>query len=116
MSSGSVPLRVGIIGCGLMGRTRAAALGDDVLVAATDLDPDLARALVDGCGQGEAVPDVEVSRVETVEDYTAALEVDWKVWGHGEEERAELDGGREEPEPRQQRWNRNDEDEGDRAE
>jgi len=59
MSSGSVPLRVGIIGCGLMGRTRAAALGDDVLVAATDLDPDLARALVDGCGQGEAVPDVE---------------------------------------------------------
>jgi len=59
MSSGTVPLRVGIIGCGLMGRTRAAALGEDVLVAATDLDPDFARALVDGHGQGEAVPDVD---------------------------------------------------------
>jgi GNAT superfamily N-acetyltransferase len=35
-----------------------------------------------------AVPDVEVRRVETVEDYTAALEIDWQVWGHGEEERA----------------------------
>jgi predicted dehydrogenase len=53
------PLRVGIIGCGLMGRTRAAALGQDLLVAATDLDPDLAQALVEGHGHGEALPDVE---------------------------------------------------------
>jgi len=42
-----------------MGRTRATALGDDVLVAATDLDPDRAQALVDGRGQGVAVPDVD---------------------------------------------------------
>lgn len=59
MSAATAPLRVGIIGCGLMGRTRVAALGEDALVAATDLDPDLARALVDGRGQGEAVPDVD---------------------------------------------------------
>ena len=51
-------LRVGLIGCGLMGRTRAAALGDDVLVAATDLDQNLAAALIADHGCGNAVPDV----------------------------------------------------------
>jgi len=59
MSTTTAPLRVGVIGCGLMGRTRVAALSHDVLVGATDLDPDLAKALVDSHGQGEAVPDVE---------------------------------------------------------
>jgi len=37
-----VTLRVGIVGCGLMGRKRAAALGEDVAVAVCD--PDGARA------------------------------------------------------------------------
>jgi predicted dehydrogenase len=52
------PLRVGLIGCGLMGRTRTAALGEDILVAATDVDPTRAAALVAEVGQGEAVADV----------------------------------------------------------
>ena len=51
--------RVGLIGCGLMGRTRVAALGDDELVAATDLDPAAARSLVEGHGQGEVVADAD---------------------------------------------------------
>jgi predicted dehydrogenase len=52
-------LRVGVIGCGLMGRTRTAALGPDVLVAATDLDPRLSAALVAERGEGEAVGDAD---------------------------------------------------------
>lgn len=38
-------LRVGVIGCGLMGRKRSAALGEDTLVAAYDVDFEAARAL-----------------------------------------------------------------------
>ena len=49
-------LRVGLIGCGLMGRTRVAALGDDILVAATDLDSDAATALVDAHGAATPSP------------------------------------------------------------
>jgi predicted dehydrogenase len=41
-------LRVGLVGCGLMGRARSAALGADRLVAATDLNPELAASLVAG--------------------------------------------------------------------
>jgi predicted dehydrogenase len=52
-------LRVGVIGCGLMGCTRVAALGDDVLVAATDLDREAAEALVDLHGHGDAVQDAD---------------------------------------------------------
>ena len=48
-------LRVGLIGCGLMGRTRVAALGPDQLVAATDLNLDAAQALVDTHGAGQVV-------------------------------------------------------------
>lgn len=59
MSAATAPLRVGLIGCGLMGRTRVAALGEDVLVAATDIDPDHSQALVEGHGQGQAVSDVD---------------------------------------------------------
>lgn len=40
------PLRVGVIGCGLIGRKRAAALGDgDALVGCFDVDAGAARAL-----------------------------------------------------------------------
>lgn len=52
-------LRVGLIGCGLMGRTRVAALGDDQLVAATDVDAVAARSLVAAHGAGEVVADAE---------------------------------------------------------
>jgi predicted dehydrogenase len=39
-------LRVGVIGCGLMGRKRSAALGEDRVVGAYDLRPQAAEALV----------------------------------------------------------------------
>lgn len=35
-----------------------------------------------------AAPDVEVRRIETLEQQLAALAVDWDVWGHDEAERA----------------------------
>ncbi len=43
-------LRVGIVGCGLVGHKRAAALGDDTLVAAFDTDTRATETLVDGFG------------------------------------------------------------------
>jgi predicted dehydrogenase len=55
----TAPLRVGLIGCGAIGRIRVGALGDDVLVAATDLDPAAAVALVAEHGAGVAVADAE---------------------------------------------------------
>jgi predicted dehydrogenase len=55
----SVPLRVGVVGCGLMGRTRAAALAEDVLVAATDLQPGFAAALVAGHPGATVVADLD---------------------------------------------------------
>ena len=39
------PLRVAIVGCGLIGRKRAAALGPDRLVGCHDVDPDAAKTL-----------------------------------------------------------------------
>lgn len=42
-------LRVGIVGCGLIGRKRAAALGDDELVGCVDVDPEAAKALGPAC-------------------------------------------------------------------
>jgi predicted dehydrogenase len=44
------PLRVGIVGCGLVGHKRAAALGEDTLVAGFDADPGATRSLVDSFG------------------------------------------------------------------
>ena len=41
----SDPLRVGIVGCGLMGNKRAAALGGDELTATFDVDRERAQAL-----------------------------------------------------------------------
>jgi predicted dehydrogenase len=49
-------LRVGIVGCGLIGRKRAAALDGDELVACCDVDAGAARALAAEYG-GEAVDD-----------------------------------------------------------
>jgi predicted dehydrogenase len=40
-------LRVGIAGCGFIGRKRAAALDDDTLVACFDVDPDVAIGLAE---------------------------------------------------------------------
>jgi predicted dehydrogenase len=45
-------LRVGIVGCGLIGRKRAAALDGDKLVACCDVDADAARALAAEHGAG----------------------------------------------------------------
>ena len=44
------PLRVGIVGCGLVGHKRAAALDGDSLVACFDLDASAARSLADRFG------------------------------------------------------------------
>ncbi len=51
-------LRVGIVGCGLMGRKRALALGADRPVAVCDADPDRATVLAADIG-AEAVADVD---------------------------------------------------------
>ena len=42
---GEPALRVGIVGCGLVGRKRAAALGSDELVASFDVDLRAASSL-----------------------------------------------------------------------
>jgi predicted dehydrogenase len=44
------PLRGGIVGCGRVGHKRAAALGEDTLVAGFDADPGATRSLVDSFG------------------------------------------------------------------
>ncbi len=49
-TTGRPALRVGIVGCGLMGRKRAAALVPDELVAAFDVDAGAASSLVAECG------------------------------------------------------------------
>jgi len=51
-------LRVGIVGCGLIGRKRAAALDGDELVACCDIDAGAAAALAEAHG-GEAVADID---------------------------------------------------------
>jgi predicted dehydrogenase len=53
-----VTLRVGIVGCGLMGRRRAAALGGDRAVAVCDADPARAAALAGETGAA-AAPDLD---------------------------------------------------------
>ena len=47
-------MRVGIVGCGLIGNKRAAALGADALVAVCDRDPARAQALA---AKLQSVPD-----------------------------------------------------------
>jgi predicted dehydrogenase len=72
-------LRVGVIGCGLIGRKRVEALDGDVLVGAYDVVPDLARALADdrACATLDELwarePDVVV--VAVTHDRLAALSI-----------------------------------------
>ena len=75
-------LRVGIVGCGLIGRKRAEALGVDELVAVHDLNPDAARALAAEFGAEPAArlsellatrPDVVV--VATTHDQLASIAI-----------------------------------------
>ena len=53
-----VPLRVGIVGCGLIGRKRAEVLGEDELVACHDVVAERARTLAQEAG-GVAVESLE---------------------------------------------------------
>jgi predicted dehydrogenase len=53
-----VSLSVGIVGCGLMGRRRAAALGTDRVVAVCDVDPARADVLASETG-ARPVPDLD---------------------------------------------------------
>jgi predicted dehydrogenase len=48
------PLRVGVVGCGLVGRKRAAALGRDRLVGCYDVVPETARSLAGEFGVNAA--------------------------------------------------------------
>jgi predicted dehydrogenase len=77
------PLRVGIVGCGLIGRKRAEALGEDVLVGCADADPARAEALAadrgavacaDVAALLELAPDVVI--VSTTHNALAALACD----------------------------------------
>ena len=70
-------LGVGIVGCGVVGRKRAAALGTSRLVACADLQPDRAADLARAAGSAEverqwtrlvARPDVDVVIVATTND------------------------------------------------
>lgn len=56
-------LRVGIVGCGRMGRKRAAALGDDELVGCYDEDPALAGELGPACDSLDAMLRLEPDAV-----------------------------------------------------
>src|SRR5713101_1966679 len=77
-------VNVGIVGCGLVGRKRAAALGKHALVAATDLRPERAAELAvlhSGCRVEErwedlvARPDVVVVVVATTHDSLVPVSV-----------------------------------------
>ena len=58
MSGAAAGVRVGIVGCGLMGRKRALALDGDELIACCDADPVRAGALAGDFG-AEVVEDIE---------------------------------------------------------
>lgn len=83
MSTAVTPLRVGLVGCGLIGRRRAAALGGDRLVACTDLESRRAEALATPAGAAvcnsaaELVrrDDVDVIIVSTTHDALAPVAV-----------------------------------------
>ncbi len=60
----TVPLSVGIVGCGLIGRKRANTVGEDRVVACHDIDADAARALAAETGAAAA---------ETLDELLAAL-------------------------------------------
>jgi predicted dehydrogenase len=77
-----VSLRAAVVGCGLMGRKRAGALGEDALIAACDVRPDAAEALASEHGARatgeldellELAPDVVI--VATTHDRLAPIAV-----------------------------------------
>jgi GNAT superfamily N-acetyltransferase len=51
--------------------------------------PEMTSLTIDRAPAGEPRSDVDVRRVETLDDYLAALELDWEVWSVPEDERAE---------------------------
>lgn len=73
--------RVGIVGCGLVGRKRAAALGPAHLVACVDVQPERAETLARSAGAGVerdwralvARPDVDIVVVATTNDALAPV-------------------------------------------
>ena len=75
-------LRVAVVGCGLIGHKRAAALGEDELVASFDVAPEAAQALAAAHG-GRAATDLgellaaapDVVSVATTHDRRAELSV-----------------------------------------
>jgi len=77
-----VTLRVGLVGCGVVGRKRAAALDAATLVACTDVEPDRAVALAQAAGTAAVEPDwrrlvarqdVDVVVVSTTNDALAPI-------------------------------------------
>jgi predicted dehydrogenase len=74
-------IRVGIIGCGLIGHKRAKALGNDgVLVACADIDPQRAKALAGSDAKSFAewrqllaLPEVDLVIVATLHDSLAEI-------------------------------------------
>jgi len=72
-------------------RTTPAGLADRLLALGFEPDrdtPEMTSLTIERPPAGE--PAVEVRRVETVEEYLRALELDWEVWQVPEEERAAL--------------------------
>ena len=74
-------MRVGIVGCGLIGRKRAEALGDARLVACADRDPERARSLAARCAARHSADwrsvvdgdDVDVVVIATPHDSLAEI-------------------------------------------
>ena len=82
VSAGLREARVAIVGCGLVGRKRAQALGASRLVAVADVDPSRAEVLAadfPGCAveaewaRAVARPDVDVVIVATIHDALAEI-------------------------------------------
>lgn len=77
-------MNVGIVGCGLIGRKRAAALGGARLTACADVSPDRARALAEPAGAVVCADarelarraDVDIVIVATTNDALADIAVD----------------------------------------
>ncbi|MGI8624661.1 MAG: Gfo/Idh/MocA family protein [Solirubrobacteraceae bacterium] len=80
--------RVGIVGCGLIGRKRAAALDGDELVGCFDVDPDASRALAAehrsrACGSLRALLDLRPDVVIVAVTHDRLSEVSVAALGHG---------------------------------
>lgn len=71
-------------------RSEPAGLGEELLRSGLQRDEDVPTLIGMTCAAATPdEPSVEIRRVETLEDYVAALEVDWRVWKHSDEEIAE---------------------------